>query len=204
MSGPFSVSLVTMRATERAHEAVRAIVRAGDHVIDATAGNGWDTCFLADLVGPEGRVFAFDIQEEAIASTKSRLVAQGIKDERVTLIHESHAALQRHIEEPVAAVMFNLGYRPGGDHELRTHREETLTALAEGWTVLREGGVMSVVCYRGHPGGMEEGEGVLEFAGRLQGRGAVVGISGKKETEAGPFLVVLKKRQPEAFSEPSW
>ena len=75
MSAPFSVSLVTMRATERAHEAVRAIVRAGDHVIDATAGNGWDTCFLAGLVGPEGRVFAFDIQEEAIASTKSRLVA---------------------------------------------------------------------------------------------------------------------------------
>lgn len=196
MFEPFSFSFVTMRATERAHEAVRAIVRSGDHVIDATAGNGRDTCFLADLVGPEGRVFAFDIQEEAIASTRSRLVAQGFKDERVALIHASHVTLQRHIEEPVAAVMFNLGYLPGGDHGWRTCREKTLVALAEGWTALREGGVMSVVCYRGHPGGLEEGEGVLEFAGRLQDRGAVVGISGKKETEAGPFLVVIEKKKP--------
>ncbi len=204
MSEPFSFSLVSMRATERAHEAVRAVVQAGDHVIDATAGNGRDTCFLADLVGPDGRVFAFDIQEEAIISTRSRLVAQDLKDERVILVHASHVTLRRYIERPIVAVMFNLGYLPGGDHGYRTCREETLVALAEGWNILQEGGVMSVVCYRGHPGGMEEGEGVLEFAEKLQGQGATVAISGKDETEAGPFLVVMKKKgNPTGLTRPA-
>ena len=34
----------------------------GDFVIDATMGNGHDTAFLAELVGPSGEVFAFDIK----------------------------------------------------------------------------------------------------------------------------------------------
>ncbi len=37
----------------------------GDIVIDATMGNGHDTQFLAELVGENGHVYAFDIQESA-------------------------------------------------------------------------------------------------------------------------------------------
>ena len=37
-------------------------VRPGDTVVDATCGNGHDTKWLAQAVGPSGRVFAFDIQ----------------------------------------------------------------------------------------------------------------------------------------------
>lgn len=39
----------------------------GDTVIDATAGNGHDTVFLAQLVGRQGRVWAFDVQSSALA-----------------------------------------------------------------------------------------------------------------------------------------
>ena len=38
------------------------VVEPGDFVIDATMGNGHDTAFLAELVGPSGEVFAFDIK----------------------------------------------------------------------------------------------------------------------------------------------
>ena len=41
--------------------------------IDATCGNGGDTAFLCRLSSPEGRVLGFDIQPEAIASTRARL-----------------------------------------------------------------------------------------------------------------------------------
>ena len=47
-------------------------VKPGDFVIDGTAGNGHDTLFLANLVSDSGRVYSFDIQSEAISSTKAK------------------------------------------------------------------------------------------------------------------------------------
>ena len=41
-------------------------VRPGDTVVDATCGNGHDTKWLAQAVGPSGRVFAFDIQVRSL------------------------------------------------------------------------------------------------------------------------------------------
>ena len=64
---------VAPRATARAHEAVRCHLRPGDTAVDATSGNGHDTAFLAELVGPGGRVWAFDIQSGAIEATATRL-----------------------------------------------------------------------------------------------------------------------------------
>jgi len=184
-----------MRVTERAHESVRAAVGPGDHVIDATAGNGHDTLFLARLVGADGRVTAFDLQEEAISATRSHLVGNGIVDERVVLVHGSHSTLRQHVDCSVSVVMFNLGYLPGSDHGCTTTCKETLIALAESWEMLRANGVLSVVCYRGHPGGMEEAAGVVEFAEGLKGQGATVVVLGQKDTEAGPFLVIIRKEK---------
>ena len=45
----------------------------GETVVDATAGNGNDTLFLAEYVGENGHVFAFDIQQAALESTAQRL-----------------------------------------------------------------------------------------------------------------------------------
>ena len=45
----------------------------GETVVDATAGNGNDTQFLAELVGENGHVLAFDIQQAALDSTAERL-----------------------------------------------------------------------------------------------------------------------------------
>ena len=39
--------------------------------LDGTAGNGFDTCFLAELVGKDGRVVAMDLQEDAIQITRN-------------------------------------------------------------------------------------------------------------------------------------
>ena len=81
--------------------------------IDATCGNGGDTAFLCRLVGPEGRVLGFDIQSEAITSTRARLEKQGLTAE---LICDSHASLLQYVRPGTAdIVMFNFGWLPGAD-----------------------------------------------------------------------------------------
>jgi hypothetical protein len=51
-------------------------------------------------------------------------------------------------------VAFNLGYLPGGDKQLKTGAETTLRALKAASNVLQAGGLISVVAYTGHPGGL--------------------------------------------------
>ena len=158
-----------MRLTERAHEIVSAVVSTGDVVIDATAGNGHDTCFLAQLVGSDGVVFAFDVQPTALARTAERLEQHGLSAAR--LCESDHAALQSvipgELQGLIAAVMFNLGYLPGGDKSVITRRESTLAALNASLTVLRSGGVVTILAYPGHPGGDSETDAVTEFVAEL-------------------------------------
>ena len=49
----------------------------GDVAVDFTMGNGNDTLFLSRAVGETGRVYAFDIQEDALTSTRTHLEANG-------------------------------------------------------------------------------------------------------------------------------
>ena len=56
---------------------IKEQVAPGDLCIDATMGNGNDTLLLSTLCGEKGRVLAFDIQEQALKSTKKRLVSAG-------------------------------------------------------------------------------------------------------------------------------
>lgn len=150
---------MTKRLTEQAHDVLAAAVRAGDTVVDATVGNGYDTLFLARAVGASGAVFGFDIQAPALANAQQRLNAAAIA-QRVTLIRANHADMHRfipaHLHGRIAAVMFNLGYLPGGDHNLITRASTTEAAVSVAWSMLRPGGRLSVVAYRGHAGGTHE------------------------------------------------
>lgn len=171
-----------------------AVLREGDLAIDATAGNGHDTLFLAQQVGTTGRVIAFDIQEEAIQFTRTRVAAAGLLD-RVVLIRTSHAMLAQQVEPgTVAAVMFNLGYLPGGDVSLITHREETLAALVQALVALRPTGLLSIVCYPGHPGGDEESAAVLDWAAGLDAASWAVEVERREDTlRPAPFLVLVRR-----------
>ena len=76
-----------------AHDWISRVVSPGDAVVDATAGNGHDTVFLARLVGPSGQVHAFDVQEEAIRATRERLEKEGLLTPSVRLHLASHDRL---------------------------------------------------------------------------------------------------------------
>lgn len=156
-----------LMATRMSHIILDHFLQEGQRAVDATAGNGADTVFLAAKVGPAGQVYAFDIQEEALVRTRERLLQHDCL-ERVILIHDSHENLQNHLTPPVQAVIYNLGYLPGGNKEIATTAESTYKSLEQARELLAPGGVLAVVVYTGHPGGGQEGQRVKEFFHSLQ------------------------------------
>lgn len=142
----------------------------GDIAVDATAGNGYDTAFLADLVGESGHVFAFDIQQEAVLSTQKRLEKAGML-KRATLFacgHEQvHTRIPMQFHGSICAAMFNLGYLPGSDKTTITRAENTLAALKKLLPMLKTGGIISIHQYTGHEGGEVEATSVTNWAKAL-------------------------------------
>lgn len=99
-----------------------------------------------------------------------------------------------YVEGPVKAVMFNLGYLPGGDKTIISTTGTTLSALETAMDLLAPHGILTVVCYPGHQGGDEESfevEGLLEkraLAGWEVTKVASLGKSGRA-----PFLLSALK-----------
>ena len=135
----------------------------GEVAVDFTMGNGNDTLFLSRTVGNSGRVYAFDIQEEALVSTESYLKANGAP-ENYTLICASHHRVKEFVKEPIKAGMFNLGYLPrSGKKAVTTMRETTFPAVEAALEMLLPDGVLLVAIYPGHEEGALEGEMLREY-----------------------------------------
>lgn len=186
------------RPTHLLHQLLREVLHGGELVVDATCGNGHDTVFLAEAVGPSGKVIAIDLQAEAVEATRNRLIGRGMEEgleERVELHQVSHAQLgSLLVAESASAVVFNLGYLPGFDHSVITERESTLAALAEAVKALKPGGVLAAVCYPGHEGGDTEAEAVENFLAEI-GSLRLAKYQLLSTRSAPPFLLLASKRQ---------
>jgi len=134
----------------------------GMTAVDATCGNGHDTLWLAERCG---KVYAFDIQPEAVANTCRLLEEKGFSNAEV--ICDSHSNMDRYIEEKPGLFMFNLGYLPGGDKEVTTSAGTTISALELACAMTEPGGLICVIIYWGHPQGKEERHAVLDWASGL-------------------------------------
>lgn len=237
--------------TQIAHHHLREVVQAWRgsqptgtplRAIDATAGNGHDTLFLAGILGPQGEVAAFDIQPQALENTSARLLAHRQSDPHrqsaplpsggschqphadatpgaqqesslptqhedphsasgsagspnphsqdnlsahhpyavlptdgalaaVQLFLASHAHMAEHLPQSwrgaVCAITFNLGYLPGGDKSRATLAKSTLPALNAALQLLGHGGLLSVLCYRGHSEGAAETAAIRDWLASL-------------------------------------
>lgn len=175
------------------HLVIRSFLREGDPVVDATCGNGHDTLFLAQLVGETGRVWAFDIQEQAINQTTRRLTEAGLA-ERVMLLHEGHETMAEQVSGGLAVVMFNLGYLPGGDQTIITQPETTLAAFGQAQELLRPGGVLAVTIYPGHDGGASERRTVDGWAAGLAPQAFHTWRMGQLNVPSdAPYFVLVQK-----------
>ncbi|MBR3334064.1 MAG: methyltransferase domain-containing protein [Clostridia bacterium] len=138
----------------------------GAKAVDATMGNGRDTLWLCQRVGPEGHVYAFDVQPEAVERTRLRLKSEGLS-ERATLFCRGHQHMADAVPEPVDAVMFNLGWLPGAVHAVTTRMETTLIAVDAALGLLKPQGLLTVCVYPGHDEGARELRALTEWAERL-------------------------------------
>lgn len=141
-------------------------VKDGQVVVDCTVGNGNDTILLARLVGKTGRVYGFDIQKTALDITKESLACENL-DNDVRLIHDGHENIDLYIKEKVDFIIYNLGYLPKGNKNIKTNKDTTLKSLRKAINILNDNGIILITCYIGHEGGLEEKEEVERFLKNL-------------------------------------
>jgi tRNA1(Val) A37 N6-methylase TrmN6 len=184
----------TLRATEFSHFVLDRFILPGQTVIDATAGNGIDTLFLAERVTKTGKVYAFDIQKNALEKTKALLNEAGHL-KQVSLIHDSHENIKDYVEGPLHSVIFNLGYLPGGDKSIITEKESSLQSLRYCVEVLVPGGVIAIVAYPGHAGGNQEACAIEAYLAKLPSPPWYV-LSWKRVNGTGkaPYFLLAQKR----------
>lgn len=156
--------------TNWCHQMAAEHISEGDICIDATMGNGNDTEFLCRLVGKNGNVIAFDIQQAALDHTRERLETK-IEHQNYELHLESHEMMGAYAkEDSVSCIMFNLGYLPTGDHTLATKGESSIRAMETGLKLLKKNGVMSICIYSGGDSGFEERDAVLAWLKTLDSK----------------------------------
>ena len=152
-----------------AAELIEPALYDGARAVDATMGNGQDTLWLCQKVGEAGRVYAFDVQPEAVARTRQRLEDAGVA-QRAELNCLGHERMAEVVPGPVDAVMFNLGWLPGAAHAVTTRTETTLLAVNAALGLLKPDGLLTVCVYPGHPEGTRELEALTHWAETLDPR----------------------------------
>ena len=183
---------------DTAQKILAEVIQEGDMAIDATVGNGHDVLFLAKAVGSSGHVLGIDLQADAIENARTRLQQENLLH-RVELLMQNHADLDRCLPDTmkyrIKAVMFNLGYMPGGDKRVITRQASTLQALDAVLPHLVSGGVISIIAYRGHSGGLEESRAVSQWGSQLdQANYTVQFINTQVESEKAPILMIIRRK----------
>lgn len=179
--------------TEYCHHFLDEFICEGDTCIDATAGNGNDTEFLCKKVGESGKIYAFDIQKEAIEHTKARLEEGGLEN-RAQLILDGHENMTSYVKEEVAAILFNFGYLPGGDHKIATRYQTSIQAIQAGMSLLKVNGIMNLCIYSGGDTGYEERDAILSYLKELDSRKWLVIMSSYYNRKNNPPIPVFMIR----------
>lgn len=181
-----------------AHSLLEQIVVHGDITIDATVGNGNDTVLLAKLVGEQGKVYGFDIQQQAIENTKNRLNEHQLL-QRVVLLQQSHADIVNIIPKneygKIKAAIFNLGYLPGGDKKIVTTPNTTIKAIKQLLSIMPSSGMIILVVYHGHREGQIERDELLQYVTSIDQKQAhVLKYQFLNQINHAPFIIAIEKK----------
>ncbi len=180
-------------ATDLAKNFIASALRPGDVAIDATTGNGNDTIFMAERVGNTGKVYAFDIQQKALEETRIKLSSQHLL-QQTELIHSGHEDMDHYVKEEAAAIMFNLGYLPKGDHSIVTTAQTTIQGIEKSLVHLKPSGLLTIVIYPGHSEGLVEKKAVLSYVKTLdQKLFSVLFMEFINQANNPPLLIVIEK-----------
>ena len=180
--------------TTKAHDIIQKYLDVGDYAIDATIGNGHDTLFLSKQVGIDGKVFGFDIQQQALDSTLSKLES-GHMINNTQLFLVSHSNMEKHIptqyHRKIKVIMFNLGYLPGSDKSIISHADSTLLALNQSIGLLAPSGIITITAYPGHQGGDDETSQIKQWCNHLSTKRYTIQIIHSSDKKTAPILFII-------------
>ncbi|KAF5828593.1 putative rRNA methylase-domain-containing protein [Dunaliella salina] len=152
-SRPCCRTNATLNMCGLAHVAWEQVLEPGDLAVDLTCGNGLDTLFLAEAVGPKGTIYAVDIQQGAVDSTRE-LLEQKLEDSCRPETHLHCMCHSRLIEVlgpgrvgSAKVIALNLGYLPGADKSITTAVSSTEQAVDAALQAVCLGGMVSCMCY---------------------------------------------------------
>ena len=180
-----------MALTNEAHHAIRTHFdgKAKTLAVDATCGNGFDTQFLIEL--GFAQVVGFDIQAIAIETTTKRIKHLGLKTPQ--LFQVGHELMPQYIHSQIDCVMFNFGYLPNGDKTLTTQAENSCKAVLEATDMLRDSGLITLICYPGHPSGLTEATAIKALLSKLDSTWCIETRLSVSPKPATPILHLLKR-----------
>ena len=163
------MSNLIQTTTELAIHIMSGYISPGALLIDATCGNGHDTLRLARM--QPSKLYAFDIQQAAVDSTRKLLESNGFKDSIdegiIELICASHENMESYVREKADVIVFNLGYLPGSDKSNTTTEYSTLKAVSASLELLKENGLVCIAIYSGHEEGSKEKTALLNWSSDL-------------------------------------
>ena len=168
-------------------------LRPGDVAVDYTMGRGHDTEFLSKTVGKDGKVYAFDIQLDALNSSAQNLERAGC-DPNYTLLCASHHRVKEFVCEKVRAGMFNLGYLPGSDRKVTTMHETTLAAIDSAIEIMDKDAIILIAIYPGHAEGELEGRLVGEKLSKLDRHLYTVACFKMMNSPTSPYFYIVEGR----------
>ena len=183
-------------AQQFSHEMILSTNLENGLFIDATAGNGHDTLFLAQHIDSTSKILSFDIQETAILQTRQLLQKHDLAP-KVTCILDSHANISNYLgnQDLVRLAIFNLGYLPGSDKKIITTPSSTLEAIQILLDRLEKNGKIIIVSYYGHDGGLEEKDAAEELISALpQKEWSVLKYQFINQINCPPICYVIEKK----------
>ncbi|MGM0126164.1 hypothetical protein IGI37_003565 [Enterococcus sp. AZ194] len=184
-------------ALHYSHTLLKEILQPGDIAVDATMGNGFDTLFMAELVGKTGHVYSFDVQEQALNTTQEKLLEADLST-RAHLYLQGHETIGMILprETPIKAAVFNLGYLPKSDKSIITLPTTTKIAMDEILLRLAPRGRLILVAYYGHVGGVEELTMVRDYCERLpQEQFSVLNYQFINQKNQPPILFCIERKK---------
>jgi hypothetical protein len=188
------MSRIIINALSSSKEFIDKKIKHNSIVIDATVGNGYDTCYLRSKLGDDGFLYGFDIQKDAIDNTRRRLLENNLFF-NVELILDSHTEFKKYISKSVDIIVYNLGYLPKGNKSITTLHRTSLISVKEGMSLLNKEGIILLTVYPGHDEGEKEYNEISLFLKTVnQKEFEIMKIDFYNQVNNSPILFVIERK----------
>ena len=142
------------RALDDPFQQLRAAgIKKGQNVLEVGCGPGFFTVPAAELVGPDGCVFAIDIHPMAIKAVERKLSRTSLNNVKLTLVSAADTGL--------STESIDLAFLFGVAHALPMDK-----VIPEMHRVLKSGGILAVETFSNRAWQKMKSDGFFRFAGK--------------------------------------